>query len=79
MQQFSSLCPLCGVLITITHCIFLLVEILGLLCAWFAVVVLFSAHSLSFSGATSMKDLFDKTDNQLIVDFIKDINFYHSL
>jgi len=29
--------------------------------------------------ATSMKDLFDKTDNQLIVDFIKDINFYHSL
>jgi len=26
-----------------------------------------------------MKDLFDKTDNQPIVDFIKDINFYHSL
>jgi len=26
-----------------------------------------------------MKDLFDKADNQLIVDFIKDINFYHSL
>ena len=25
------------------------------------------------------KDLFDKTDNQLIVDFIKDINFYHRL
>ena len=27
--------------------------------------------------ATSMKDLFDNTDNQLIVDFIKDIYFYH--
>jgi len=24
-----------------------------------------------------MTDLFDNTDNQLIVDFIKDINFYH--
>jgi len=25
----------------------------------------------------TLKDLFDNTDNQLIVEFIKDINFYH--
>ena len=27
--------------------------------------------------STCMKDLFNNTDNQLVVDFIKDINFYH--
>jgi len=39
----------------------------------------FSYIRRNYFTATSMKDLFDKTDNQLIVDFIKDINFYHSL
>ena len=39
----------------------------------------FSYIRRNYFTATSMKDLIDKTDNQLIVDFIKDINFYHSL
>ena len=39
----------------------------------------FSSIRRNYFTATSMKDLFDKADNQLIVDFIKDINFYHSL
>ena len=30
---------------------------------------------IKYFTATSMKDLFDNTNNQLIVDFIKDINF----
>jgi len=39
----------------------------------------FSYIRRNYFTATSIKDLFDKTDNQLIVDFINDINFYHSL
>ena len=36
-----------------------------------------SDTQIKYFTATSMKELFDNTDNQLIVDFIKDINFYH--
>jgi len=32
---------------------------------------------IKYFTATSMKDLFDNANSQLIVDFIKDINFYN--
>jgi len=34
---------------------------------------------VKYLTATSMNDLFDNTDSQLIVDFIKGVSFYHRM
>ena len=34
---------------------------------------------LKYVTASSLKDIFESVDNQTVIDFIKDANFYHQL
>jgi len=58
-------CTKCDAVLTVKH---ILLDCLELLDVW-----------LKYFTASSLKDIFESVDDQIIIDFIKDAHFYHQL